>query len=52
MFNVQLLPQEMSSIALFAGDGLLGSTGTDDVAACSTTLGTEVDDVVGHLDDI
>ena len=39
-------------VALLAGHHLFWRARTDEIATRSTTLGTEVDDIVGHLDDI
>ena len=51
-WELELLFQETGGVGCLALDDLLWSAGADDVTTFLTTFGTNVDDVVGTLDDI
>ena len=50
--ELELLLQETGGVGSRALDDFLWCAGADDVTAFLTTLGTNVDDVIGTLDDI
>ena len=51
-FSPQLLTQELSGKACLAGSYFFRSSGNNEIAALVAAFRTEVDDIVGTLDDI